>query len=494
MKYTFLYSFLFLTHLVGFGQTKIEILSADQLVYDQNIGDYQLCKGNVQFKQGNMFMDCDSARFYDKVNKIEAFGDIYIRQQDTLDLHGDYLEYNGDSRLATIKKDVILSDGNMTLKTQQLNYDMINKVGYYSSGGHIDNGEDQLYSIRGTYFSRSKDVHFRDSVRLNNPDYIMVSDTLQYNTISKTATFLGPTYIYSEENTIFCNYGWYNTKTEISQFSQGAFIEGMSNRLLADSMVYERLLGFGEAFGNIHFTDTSKKMSIFGQYGRYLRLQKETLITGNPRAIKNIDGDSLFFKADTFIDYADTVNSQKRLLVAFHSVRMYKSDIQAYSDSLAYNFSDSSVGFFQEPVLWTDSNQITGDTVIVFRNKLGIKYMDVIDKGLVIEKDRNGLFNQISGRYIKANFDEGRLDNIFVDGNAQSIYYALEDSTKYSGVNEVFCGNMMINLDSNRVRTIKFMDQPKAIFYPLEKFPETKSKVPGFNWKNALKPQKIDFL
>lgn len=479
---------------MGFGQTKIEILSADQLVYDQNIGDYQLCKGNVQFKQGNMFMDCDSARFYDKVNKIEAFGDIYIRQQDTLDLHGDYLEYNGDSRLATIKKDVILSDGNMTLKTQQLNYDMINKVGYYSSGGHIDNGEDQLYSIRGTYFSRSKDVHFRDSVRLNNPDYIMVSDTLQYNTISKTATFLGPTYIYSEENTIFCNYGWYNTKTEISQFSQGAFIEGMSNRLLADSMVYERLLGFGEAFGNIHFTDTSEKMSIFGQYGRYLRLQKETLITGNPQAIKNIDGDSLFFKADTFIDYADTVNSQKRLLVAFHSVRMYKSDIQAYSDSLAYNFSDSSIGFFQEPVLWTDSNQITGDTVIVFRNKLGIKYMDVIDKGLVIEKDRNGLFNQISGRYIKANFDEGRLDNIFVDGNAQSIYYALEDSTKYSGVNEVFCGNMMINLDSNRVRTIKFMDQPKAIFYPLEKFPETKSKVPGFNWKNALKPQKIDFL
>ena len=494
MKYTFLYSFLFLTHLVGFGQTKIEILSADQLVYDQNIGDYQLCKGNVQFKQGNMFMDCDSARFYDKVNKIEAFGDIYIRQQDTLDLHGDYLEYNGDSRLATIKKDVILSDGNMTLKTQQLNYDMINKVGYYSSGGHIDNGEDQLYSIRGTYFSRSKDVHFRDSVRLNNPDYIMVSDTLQYNTISKTATFLGPTYIYSEENTIFCNYGWYNTKTETSQFSQGACIEGKSNRLLADSMVYERLLGFGEAFGNIHFTDTSEKMSIFGQYGRYLRLQKETLITGSPQAIKNIDGDSLFFKADTFIDYADTVNSQKRLLVAFHSVRMYKSDIQAYSDSLAYNFSDSSIGFFQEPVLWTDSNQITGDTVIVFRNKLGIKYMDVIDKGLVVEKDRNGLFNQISGRYIKANFDEGRLDNIFVDGNAQSIYYALEDSTKYSGVNEVFCGNMMINLDSNRVRTIKFMDQPKAIFYPLEKFPETKSKVPGFNWKNALKPQKIDFL
>ena len=99
MKYTFLYSFFVLAHLGGFSQTKIEILSADELVYDQKIGDYQLCKGNVQFKQGNMFMDCDSARFYDKINKIEAFGDIYIRQQDTLDLHGDYLEYNGKTKL-----------------------------------------------------------------------------------------------------------------------------------------------------------------------------------------------------------------------------------------------------------------------------------------------------------------------------------------------------------------------------------------------------------
>ena len=134
MKHTLLYASLFLIHLHVLGQTKIEILSADELIYDQKIGDYQLCKGNVQFKQGNMFMDCDSARFYDKVNKIEAFGDIYIRQQDTLDLHGEYLEYNGDTRLALIRKDVVLSDGKMILSTEQLNYDMVNHIGYDASG------------------------------------------------------------------------------------------------------------------------------------------------------------------------------------------------------------------------------------------------------------------------------------------------------------------------------------------------------------------------
>jgi len=62
-------------------KSKIEILSADELIYNQEVGRYQICRGNVRFKQGNMLMDCDSARFYEDVNKIEAFGDIYIRQK-----------------------------------------------------------------------------------------------------------------------------------------------------------------------------------------------------------------------------------------------------------------------------------------------------------------------------------------------------------------------------------------------------------------------------
>jgi len=41
-----------------------------------------------------MFMDCDSAYFYEEINKVEAFGNIYIRQKDTVDLWGGYLEYD----------------------------------------------------------------------------------------------------------------------------------------------------------------------------------------------------------------------------------------------------------------------------------------------------------------------------------------------------------------------------------------------------------------
>ena len=69
------------------------------------------------------------------------------------------------------------------------------KRGIIHPVGTLINGDDNLYSRRGTYLSRTKDLFFRDTVRLINPDYTMESDTLQYNILSKTATFLG-TYLY----------------------------------------------------------------------------------------------------------------------------------------------------------------------------------------------------------------------------------------------------------------------------------------------------------
>ncbi len=474
-------------------KTKIEILSSDELVYDQAKGRFQMCRGNVRFKQGSMLMDCDSARFYEDINKIEAFSKIYIRQRDTLDLWGDYLEYDGDARLAKVSKNVRLTDGKMRLQTDQLNYDMVDKIGYYTTGGNIQNGEDKLYSRRGTYYSRSKEFFFKDSVKLTNPEYVMTSDTLKYNTLSKMAYFYGPTYITSEENIIYCQYGWYNTKKNISQFSQGAYIQGKDNKLEADSMMYFRNTGFGEAFGNLKLVDTIEQITITGQYGSYKRFDKTTLITGNPIAIKNVDGDSMYLRADTLIDAADT--NKVRTLTAFRSVKLFKSDMQSYSDSLIYNFTDSTIAFYINPVLWTDSNQITGDTILVFRNNQGIEKLKAYNNAFIIEKDPNGFYNQIAGKRLDAFFSNGKINKVHVDGNGQSVYYAKEDSLKYSGVNDVLCGKMVIYIDTlSKVRTITFLKQPKAVFYPLERFPVGKSRLPGFSWRSSLRPKITNFI
>jgi lipopolysaccharide export system protein LptA len=468
-------------------QTSIELIGADVSEYDASYVDAERLIGNVKFKQGNVYMGCDSAWFYHGENKVEAFGSIYIRQVDTLDLWGDYLLYNGDTKQALVKNNVRMTDKEMTLKTNLIQYDLTNKIAYYTSGGNIENGQDRLYSRKGHYYSRSKDFHFKDSVRLWNPQYTMESDTLWYNTFTKIATFWGPTYIHSDENTIFCKYGWYNTKLNTSQFSKGAWIAGKENKLWADSMLYNRNTGVGRAFRNILLIDTIEKVSIAGNYGTYKRLEKSTWISGNPIAMKVLEDDTLFIMADTLMDKTDTA-SNKREMLAYHHTKIYKIDMQGVADSLKYSFSDSLIALYKNPILWNDASQITGDTLFIYRKNNRLDRMDVRQKAFIIMEDTLNKYNQIKGRNMTAWFEQNKLSHVNVYGNGQSVYYAKEDDGNYSGVNEVSCSDMLIKIDSNKVTKITFYNQPEGTFYPLEEFPEENSLLPDFKWLEALKP------
>lgn len=469
-------------------QESIELIGADVSEYDAQMVDAERLIGNVKFRQNNVYMDCDSAWFYHAENKIEAFGRIYIRQQDTLNLWGEYLLYNGDTKQAMVSKNVRLTDREMTLTTSQLHYDLNSKTAYYTTGGHIDNGKDRLYSRKGHYYSRIKEFHFKDSVRLINPEYNMSSDTLWYNTFSRKATFWGPTYIRSEENTIFCRYGWYNTLKNTSEFSKGAWIEGKENKLLADSMLYNRNTGEGRAYRNILLTDTLEKVAIAGEYGKYLRHEKTTWISGNPIAMKQLDNDTLYMMADTLMDRTDTA-TLFRSLSAYHQTRLYKSDMQGICDSLSYSITDSMIRMYYNPVLWNDQSQVTGDTLLIYRQNNRLDKLDVKQKAMVVMKDSLEYFNQVKGRNMTAFFENNTIHHIDVFGNGQSIYYAREDDGTYTGVNEIACTDMRIHTDSGKVNKIVFYTQPEGTFYPLDEFPQDNARLQDFKWLDTVRPQ-----
>ncbi len=485
-KLTFIIVLLFFTAFAVSAQSVIELLEADVIEYDRKFLDAERVIGNVRFKQDDVYMDCDSAYFYRKQNKIEAFGNIYIRQRDTFNLWGDYLEYDGDEKQAYVRDNVRLRDQEMELTTDLVRYNVNSKTAYYTTGGHIKNGADRLYSRTGRYHSRSKTFFFKDSVRLDNPEYTMTSDTLQYNTESKVAYFYGPTYIHSEENTIFCRYGWYNTNLNTSQFSRGAWIRGKDNTLHADSLAYNRNSGVGEAFRNITLIDTVENIKITGQHGISYRKERRTVISGDPLAIMYMDDDSLFLKADTLIDQTDSAETRK--LFAYYHTQLFKSDMQAVSDSLIYSFTDSTIAFLGNPVLWTEANQITGDTIVVYRKNGQLHKMDVMNDAFIASEEADDVYNQIDGRDMIAYFENNKLSKVNVSGNGQSVYYVQEEDSSYSGVNHIICSDMLIQVVDNKVENITFYTQPKGGFYPVDQLPADKQKLPNLVWYPEKRP------
>src|SRR5690625_7843067 len=60
----------------------------------------------------------------------------------------------------------------------------------------------------------------------------------------------------------------------------------------------------------------------------------------------------------------------------------------------------------------------------------------------IITSPDSVFFNQIKGRDIKAYFEEGKLVRTDVEGNAESIYFPLDEENAYIGMNIIVCSKI----------------------------------------------------
>jgi len=476
-------------------QTEVQIIGGERLSINQIKKETTIAQ-NVVIKHNGVTIQCDSAIRKTEKGIIEGYGNIVIFQPDTFYLSGgDYLKYDEATKTAMVNgKQVILRDDQMTLKTTSILYNTVNQTGFYTNYAEIVNGSTTLTSGRGTYFKRANLFNFKKDVVLRTPDYTMFSDTLDYFSNSKTAYFYGPTKIVNEESTILCQYGWYNTKTEKAQFSKEATIISGSNTIKADSLLYDKKKGEGRGIGNIVLTDTVEKIQVYGQRGLYYEQKKETWITHSPMAQKMDTDDTFFILADTFYYLND---SNHRMMKAFHHTSILQKDLIGHCDSLLYNFKDSQINLYQNPILWNENNQITGDTMFILLRNKKIYQLIVNENAFIASQVKPNYYNQISGDNMVNYFNDNKLSQVLVDGNAQIIYYIRDndtDTAEYSGVNKETCKKMLIFMDSSKVSHIKFYGQPTGKIYPMNAFPESEKYLEKLNWRTQEKPQMSMFL
>ncbi len=476
------------------GQTKnnVEILGANNFEY-LKAGDNNVSKliGNVRLKQQNTLMFCDSALIYEKDNLVEAYSNVRINHNDSVTITGNYLLYEGNSKKALIKGKVQLMDKNMTLTTEQLDYDLTNQYGYYATGGNIISKENNLISIIGYFYARRNEFFFKNKVVLTNPEYVMTSDTLLYNTFSKTSYFFGPTKIKSATDQIYCENGWYNTQSDQSQFSKNAVIFTDKKMLKADSLYYDRKNQLGKAYRRIHVFDSVQNIHLYGASGVSNGKTKITFVNGNSYAAKVMDkNDTIFLYADTLL-VSERFKKQKQLLKAFHQVKIFKSDLQAICDSLVYDRDDSVMRMFHKPIMWSGLNQIFSDTIQFYINNNSMDSFDLLSDAMIISKEKGAHYNQVKGRNMKGTLDSSNLKEVKVFGNAQSIFYAKEDSVNYIGINMIDCSIMNYEFRKGKMYKANYITDPDATLYPLDELPIEQLRLKGFKWYETKRPKRI---
>jgi lipopolysaccharide export system protein LptA len=447
----------------------------------------QRINGNVIFEHDGALLYCDSAWLFDKTNSVEAFGRIKIHVNDTVSLFGDHLNYDGNTRIATVTGNVLLKDLKSRLTSEMLIYDRSLNTAFYNTGGMLRTKKDTLTSRIGTYNTSTKEVFFKDSVVLHNGTYQITTDTLMFDTKTQIANFFSPTNFVSKNNKMYCELGWYNTKTDQSVFRKNASISNGKQSISGDSLYFDQLINYGLGYKNVTISDSVKNIQFKGNFAEYRQNGGFSYITDSAMAILVEQIDTFYLHSDTLKVLFDTAQKPQQIF-AYHHCKFFRTDIQGACDSLVYLVADSIIFLHKNPIVWSGENQLISDTIIF---KLKNKQMDKMylnSNAFIVSAVDSIRFNQIKGRYMVGDFVLNKLKVVDVTGNAESLYYVLDDFNKLIGINKTESSFLTLGLDSNRVNAILISGKPKASMSPEAKISFNDVRLRNFNWQIAKRP------
>lgn len=470
-------------------RTKVELEAADILKGDDKVygKGVQAVFGNVRFRQANTLLYCDSAYMYRDSNIVIAYSNVHMIHNDSIHLYGGKMDYLGNLNMVRVRQHVKMTKGDVVLTTEYLDYDRLKNVGYYYNVGTIVSGDNQLVSQWGYYYPNQDEAFFKDSVRVTNPKYNMVSDTMKYNTTTEVVSILGPTTIESDSNLIYSERGYYDTKSDYSQLTRNSYVKGKEQTLWGDTINYNRKNGIGEVFSRMVLVDTVNNVMIKGNYGWFNELTKNALATRKAEMMQIYQRDTLHLHADTL--RADTIPELgARLVRAFHHVKFYRTDIQGRCDSMVYNMKDSTNTFFIDPVIWAQGSQMTAQKITMFSKNNQLNRVILENSAFVVQQQDTTMFNQIKGKTMYGYFQKNELYKIDVDGNGQTIYYP-QDKEATIGVNRAQSSNLTLFFKQRKIDRIIMRVSPDGNMNPPLLLPEKDVKLDGFIWLEQYRPK-----
>lgn len=503
----------------------VELIWADRVRSEQrdSVTEVQILAGKVHLKQGKTHFYCDSA-IHNKFTKIvEAFGHIHINDADSVHTYSDYLLYHTDTKLATLKKNAKLTDGKTTLLTEELHYDANQKIGEYFNGGRVLNNQSVLTSKEGTYYGELKDVYFKKDVVLNDPKYLLKSDSLLYNTETEIATFITQTYIEdSAKRKITTKEGYYDLKNRNASFGKRPVIEDTKARTktIADIVETDDSTGITTLIGRAVHIDSAQGVSLLANFIRTNRKEETLFATQHPLMIIKQDNDSLYVTADTLfsgrlskmkvltktdsltgktdtIRGAVTINtkdkpkndSADRYFQGYHHVRIYSDSLQAVADSMFYSGIDSVFQLFTNPIAWANNSQITGDTMYLYTKNKKPERLYVFENGFAVNKAGKDMYNQLRGNRMNGYFVDGNIDYMRSKGNAESIFYIMDEDSALVGINKAEGDIIDLRFVNKELNKVVVISEPKGTMFPAKQATEQDKLLRNFKWLEARRPK-----
>lgn len=490
------------------------------------VGDLKLAElfRNVVLVDGTRQLFTDYLR-YDLHYEIASYYHGAIMEDGNTQLRsrkGHYFRKTGE---VFFKDKVEVVDSSFSLQSDSLLYLLTTKKAIFPGPTLIQEGERRMYAERGWYLLEEKIGSFSGNVQYQRGSFQASGNELSFNEIegeiliqtnavvidsqrvarADCIRYLERGDIYILEGHAFFREGntfasgdtiiYYGDDDRFVLVGEGIMIDS-ARELRGESIFYDGKTREGMAKGKVFVRDSIEKTTLLCDSAYYNRATGVILgVGGRPLMLMASEDDTLFMSADTFFSFKQpldtTYTDSSQVLTAYPAVKIYKKDMQGVADSFVYHSRDSAFYFFKQPYLWTDTTQFSGEEIKVEIASGQINHVFIDRKAMVITSPDAIYFNQVKGKQIDAGFKDNALQRTDVYGNAEALYYLLDEDDAYIGANQTVSSKLSLLFEENQVTDIYFYEKPTGTIDPMGLIPKAGIQLEGFHWEVSKRPASV---
>jgi lipopolysaccharide export system protein LptA len=315
-----------------------------------------------------------------------------------------------------------------------------------------------IRSNEGVYYTERRMMEGKNGVQLDRGKTSLTAQSGEYFVDEKRSHFVGDVVLVDTSTTITCH-----------------------------EMHYFETESRSVAIGHVHVFDNVNAVNIYGDSLIHIEQRKFTDVLKQPRLVK-IDT-STSGMIDTMVVMSREMQSIKdsvELFVAIDSVRLVKADMSARCGKATFFVKNDFIALQTHPIIWSDENQITGDSIRIRMEDKKLRSMWVKNRAMAISRVDTALpnrFNQLTGKELTMYFRANKLERVDVQKNATSLYY-LFDNKEPNGANKSSGDRIFIDFLAGDVDRIKIVGGVLGQYLPEKMIfkHEQDYNLDGFRW------------
>ncbi len=496
--------------------------------------------GNVKMTDGHATLTTPDL-LYDMQTNIGTYknGGKVVNNKTVLDSKEGY--YYADLKDVYFKNNVRLRDPAYTIDTDSLLYNTQNRTTRFISQTMIKDSSGRIINTReGFYNQQTGKAEFSSRPDVTDGDMKITGNRIAIDDSLGIAQIEGNGVVLDKKNntTIIGGLIYRNKNTEAIFATRKPLMiiqqEKDTIYITADTLFSGRL---SDRFGNgnhlVPDTDTSKedKISVSHDIDSTQTHIADTALSNNtvgkPATRKSmadklreknlatvikkdsaatIAPDTLIAKQamdkpptkDSVIKYTtkgnDTVavnekDSTNRYFEAYRNVRIFSDSLQSVCDSMFYSFKDSVFRLYRDPVVWANSSQVTGDTILLFTKNKKADKVEAFENSFLVNRVENDVYNQIKSARMDGWFVDGNIDSVRANAFAECIYYIQDEDSAFTGVNQSQCDIIDIYFQNKELDKVVFRSAVTGTLWPISQKSPAEMQLEGFRWLEARRPK-----